>query len=138
MECFSYLNRALESSLSPIVIFATNRGICNVRGTDMPSPHGIPVDLLDRLVIIRAQTYGPAEMIQIIAIRAQVDELMVDEESLAYLGEIGQKTSLRHAVQLLSPASVMAKMNGRDNICNADIEEVTNLYLDAKTSGKLL
>lgn len=31
MECFSYLNRALESSLSPIVIFATNRGICNAR-----------------------------------------------------------------------------------------------------------
>ncbi|XP_073226960.1 cullin-1-like isoform X4 [Cicer arietinum] len=31
MECFSYLNRALESSLSPIVIFATNRGICTVR-----------------------------------------------------------------------------------------------------------
>ena len=31
MECFSYLNRALESSLSPIVIFATNRGVCNVR-----------------------------------------------------------------------------------------------------------
>lgn len=31
MECFSYLNRALESSLSPIVIFATNRGICNIR-----------------------------------------------------------------------------------------------------------
>ncbi|KAF5760125.1 putative DNA helicase [Helianthus annuus] len=27
MECFSYLNRALESSLSPNVIFATNRGI---------------------------------------------------------------------------------------------------------------
>lgn len=31
MECFSYLNRALECSLSPIVIFATNRGICTVR-----------------------------------------------------------------------------------------------------------
>ncbi|GMN24287.1 hypothetical protein TIFTF001_043767 [Ficus carica] len=65
MECFSYLNRALESSLSPIVIFATNRGICNVRGTDMTSPHGIPVDLLDRLVIIRTQTYGPDEMIKV-------------------------------------------------------------------------
>ena len=34
------------------------------RGTDMTSPHGIPVDLLDRLVIIRTETYGPAEMIQ--------------------------------------------------------------------------
>lgn len=31
IECFSYLNRALESSLSPIVIFATNRGVCDVR-----------------------------------------------------------------------------------------------------------
>ena len=26
-----------------------------VRGTDMVSPHGVPVDLLDRLVIIRTQ-----------------------------------------------------------------------------------
>ncbi|RZC00932.1 RuvB-like protein 1 [Glycine soja] len=138
MECFSYLNRALESSLSPIVIFATNRGICNVRGTDMTSPHGIPVDLLDRLVIIRTQTYGPAEMIQILAIRAQVEELVVDEESLAFLGEIGQRTSLRHAVQLLSPASIVAKMNGRDNICKADLEEVCTLYLDAKSSARLL
>merc|ERR1739848_323954 len=92
IECFTYLNRALESSLSPIVIFATNRGICTVRGTDMTSPHGIPVDLLDRLVIIRTQTYGPAEIIQILAIRAQVEELVVDEESLAFLGEIGQRT----------------------------------------------
>ncbi|CAN0909916.1 RuvB-like protein 1 [Linum grandiflorum] len=147
MECFSYLNRALESSLSPIVIFATNRGICNVRyvelqshirGTDMNSPHGIPVDLLDRLVIIRTQIYDPAEMIQILAIRAQVEGLTVDEESLAFLGEIGQQTSLRHAVQLLSPASIVAKMNGRDNICKADLDEVCSLYLDAKSSAKLL
>lgn len=34
---------------------------------------------------------------QILAIRAQVEELVVDEESLAYLGEIGQRTSLRLA-----------------------------------------
>ena len=32
IECFTYLNRALESSLAPIVIFATNRGICQVTG----------------------------------------------------------------------------------------------------------
>ncbi|MFS7978892.1 putative DNA helicase [Helianthus anomalus] len=32
MDCFPDLNRALESSLSPNVIFATNRGICTVRG----------------------------------------------------------------------------------------------------------
>lgn len=31
----------------------------------MTSPHGVPVDLLDRLVIIRTETYGPTEMIQV-------------------------------------------------------------------------
>jgi RuvB-like protein 1 (pontin 52) len=68
--------RALESSLAPIVIFATNRGICEIRGTDIMSPHGVPVDLLDRLVIIRTLPYTPQEMVQIIAIRAQVGEVL--------------------------------------------------------------
>jgi len=48
IECFTFLNRALESTLAPIVILATNRGICTIRGTDIISPHGIPVDLIDR------------------------------------------------------------------------------------------
>jgi RuvB-like protein 1 len=72
IECFTYLNRALESQLAPIVIFATNRGICEIRGTEILAPHGMPVDLLDRLVIIRAQPYNLDEMIHIIAIRAEV------------------------------------------------------------------
>lgn len=58
--------------MAPIVIFATNRGLCEIRGTDIMSPHGVPVDLLDRLVIIRTLPYTPQEMVQIIAIRAQV------------------------------------------------------------------
>merc|ERR1712070_81536 len=58
IECFTYLNRALESTLSPIIVFATNRGICTIRGTDIVAPHGMPVDLLDRLVIIRSLAYG--------------------------------------------------------------------------------
>lgn len=31
LECFTYLHRALESPISPIVILATNRGRCKVR-----------------------------------------------------------------------------------------------------------
>merc|ERR1712159_876937 len=34
IECFTYLNRALESTLSPIVVLATNRGMCPIRGTE--------------------------------------------------------------------------------------------------------
>lgn len=139
IECFTYLNRALESSLAPIVIFATNRGICQIRGTDMMSPHGIPVDLLDRLVIIRTLQYVLEEIIAILSTRAKVEGLAMDStESLAQLGQIGEQTSLRHAVQLLTPAAMMAKTSGRDEISVADVETVADLFHDAKFTAKLL
>lgn len=43
-----------------------------IRGTDMLSPHGIPVDLLDRLVIIRTLQYVLEEIIAILNTRAKV------------------------------------------------------------------
>lgn len=48
LECFSFLNRAIESDLSPILVIATNKGHEYIRGTQIKSPHGIPIDLLDR------------------------------------------------------------------------------------------
>jgi RuvB-like protein 1 len=51
IECFTYLNALLESTMAPTVILATNRGQSFVRGTsDMVSPHGVPMDFLDRYV----------------------------------------------------------------------------------------
>lgn len=86
IECFSFINRALESDMAPILIMATNRGItrlvggaddeldyvvddCRIRGTNYNSPHGIPLDLLDRLVIISTKPYSEKEMRQILTIR---------------------------------------------------------------------
>ena len=40
MECFSFLNRALESDMAPVLVIATNRGIAKIRGTEYKSPHG--------------------------------------------------------------------------------------------------
>lgn len=45
----------------------------------MTSPHGIPVDLLDRLVIIRSQPYSLTEAVQILAIRAEVRLLSLNQ-----------------------------------------------------------
>merc|ERR1711970_250510 len=33
MECFSFLNRAVEDDMAPVVVMATNRGIAKIRGT---------------------------------------------------------------------------------------------------------
>ena len=215
----------------------------------MTSPHGVPVDLLDRLVIIRTLPYTPQEMVQILAIRAQVcrreegmgwgrrsmgqrppallvrspiyhilvptvpspsvvqvESIGIEGESLAFLGEIGERTSLRHAVQvsagramrsvlltsllcpryiyicvcvcvwtyvslkmialhslyhyiscscshpgcltsshltlsssqLLTPSMMLARTNGREDISRGDLEEIDDLFHDAKCSAKLL
>lgn len=138
VECFTYLNRALESALAPIVVFATNRGVTQVKGTDMTSPHGVPADLLDRLLIIRTLAYTKPEAIQILAIRAQVEDITIDDEGLALLGDISERTSLRHAVQLLTPAATLADTNGRSAVSKTDLEEVSVLFRDAKFSARLL
>nr|CAG4645478.1 EOG090X04OZ [Lynceus sp. MCZ IZ 141354] len=139
MECFTYLQRALESTIAPIVIFATNRGHCTVRGTeDIVAPHGIPLDLLDRLLILRTLPYTKEEMMQIIRIRAKVEGHNVDEEAFDTLGNMGEKTTLRYVVQLLTPAALTAKVNGRGNITSQDVKEVSGLFLDAKSSAQIL
>mmetsp|Transcript_10968 Transcript_10968/g.21457 ORF Transcript_10968/g.21457 Transcript_10968/m.21457 type:complete len:458 (-) Transcript_10968:37-1410(-) len=138
IECFTYLNRALESTLAPIVIFATNRGVSTIRGTDIRSPHGIPVDLLDRTLIVRTLPYTLEEQIGILSIRASTENITLDEDALALLGEIGSKTSLRYSVQLLTPAKILAGTAGRDQVQHGDIEEVSRLFFDAKASAKHL
>jgi RuvB-like protein 1 (pontin 52) len=138
IECFTYLNRALESTLAPIVVFATNRGICHIRGTEMLSPHGIPVDLLDRLLIIRTLPYLPEEIMQIVHIRASAEGLTIDEAGITALAEIGTTTSLRYVQQLLTPARVLAVTNGKEQIGATEIAETAALFLDAKKSAVIL
>ena len=138
IECFTFLNRALESTLAPIVIFATNRGVCTVRGTDVKSPHGVPVDLLDRLVIIRTYPYALPQVQEILSIRARVEGIAVQNEALAALAKIGEESSLRYAVQLLTPSHILAQTNGRDEVSGEDITEAHALFLDAKRSSHIL
>ena len=40
-----------------------------IRGTNQQSPHGIPIDLLDRLLIITTKPYELDEIKQILKIR---------------------------------------------------------------------
>merc|ERR1719320_2188925 len=82
IECFTYLHRALESTIAPIVIFATNRGKCVIKGTeDIVAPHGMPLDLLDRILIIRTLPYSQGEMQQILKIRSQTEGIQIEDDS---------------------------------------------------------
>jgi RuvB-like protein 1 len=140
LECFTFLHKALESNLSPIVVLATNRGITTVRGSQIKAPHGIPIDLLDRLLIVPTYPYSESEMQQILALRAKTEGLTLDEAALQALAAIGKRSSsLRYASQLLSSAAVLAETSGRpQTIQSSDIKAVDALFLDSKASARKL
>ena len=82
IECFSFINRALESELAPVVVMATNRGITKIRGTDYESPHGLPVDLLDRLLIIPTINYSEKELNLILKQRCEEEDVDLEDKAL--------------------------------------------------------
>ena len=90
MECFSFLNRALEDDMAPIVIMATNRGITKIRGTNYRSPHGIPIDLLDRLIIIPTHAYEEPELKKILKIRCEEEDCEIEANGLGVLTKIAK------------------------------------------------
>ncbi|MHA1596522.1 MAG: RuvB-like domain-containing protein, partial [Candidatus Asgardarchaeia archaeon] len=109
IEAYSFLNRAMESELAPIIILASNRGISKIRGTEISSPHGMPLDLLDRILIINTRPYNEDEIREILRIRAEEEGVELDKEAHDLLSKIGAETSLRYSVQLLGPAAEIAK-----------------------------
>jgi len=140
LECFTYLNRALESSISPIVVLASNRGLCPIRGADSlpPAAHGIPPDFLARLLIVPTHPYTPPEINQIVRTRAKVEGLAIDDKALERVSELGVKISLRYSLQMLTPASVLAKVAGKESVSIEEVKECEDLFWDAGRSAQVL
>lgn len=105
LECFTYLNKALETPISPIVILASNRGMTTIRGTDdLVAAHGIPTDFLARLLIIPTTAYDADEIKRIVRIRAATEGVAVSDAALDKIAEHGVRISMRYCLQLLTPA----------------------------------
>jgi len=117
---------------------ASNRGITTIRGTDYKSPHGIPVDLLDRLLIISTQPYSEKELKQILKIRAEEEDVEMTEDALELLTRIGLETSLRYAIQLITSAALVAAKRKAGEVDVADIKRVYSLFVDVQRSAQFL
>jgi len=138
LECFAWLNRALESPMAPVVVMATNRGLARIRGSDTTSPHGIPVDLLDRVMIITTDPYTKGELKNIIRIRSEEEEVVMEPDALELLTEIGEKSSLRYVLQLISTAHLVCRKRKGEKVTTDDIDKVYSLFSDLKRSTAYL
>ena len=139
LECWAFLNRAVESSLAPIIILATNRGRCAVRGAeDIESSHGIPQDMLDRLLIIKTAPYSRDEMSSIVSLRAKTEGIQLHPSGLQRLAEVAAESSLRYALQLLAPAAVAAQIASSQEVRAEDVDEAAALFIDTKRSTRII
>jgi RuvB-like protein 2 len=138
IECFSYINRALEADLAPIVIMASNRGNTRIRGTSYRSPHGLPLDFLDRVVIVSTQPYSPEEISQIIAIRAQEEEVDLTPDALALLTKIGQEAGLRYASNIITTSTLLSQKRKSKDVGIQDVQRSYKLFYDPMRSIKFV
>ncbi|CAH8364071.1 unnamed protein product [Eruca vesicaria subsp. sativa] len=138
IECFSFLNRALEDEMSPILVVATNRGVTTIRGTNQKSPHGIPIDLLDRLLIITTQPYTEDDIRKILEIRCGEEDVEMNEEAKQLLTLIGRDTSLRYAIHLITASALSCQKRKGKVVETEDINRVYRLFLDARRSMQYL
>ena len=138
IECFSFLNRALENDLSPLVIMASNRGMARIRGTKTRSPHGLPVDLLDRVLIVSTQPYTEDEIQQIIQIRCEEEDVTLTQEALDTLTRMSTQTTLRYALNLISCAQVLARKRKSDKVDVEDLRRGYTYFMDEKRSVQWL
>jgi len=138
IECFSFLNRALESEMAPILILATNRGITKIRGTNYQSPHGIPIDMLDRLLIVHTKPYSESEINTILEVRCEEEDVEMTDDAKALLTKIGMETSLRYAIHMITTAALAATKRKAAEVDVADIRKVYSLFVDVKRSTQFL
>jgi RuvB-like protein 2 len=138
LECFSYINRALEDELAPIVIMASNRGNSRIRGTNYRSPHGLPLDFLDRVVIVSTHAYEKEEIQQILAIRAQEEEVDVTPDALALLTKIGQEAGLRYASNLITTSQLVSAKRKANQVSIEDVQRSFHLFYDQGRSVKFV
>ena len=117
---------------------ATNRGITKIRGTNQVSPHGLPLDLLDRLLIITTKPYTTEEIKQILAIRCEEEDVEMDDEAKDLLTKIGAETSLRYAIHLITAANLIAQKRKSTEVEMDDISTAYSLFIDIERSKSFL
>lgn len=60
------------------------------------------------------------------------------EEALDFLTEIGQETTLRYAIQLITTSSLLAAKRKSNEVDMPDIKRAYTMFLDVKRSSEYL
>ncbi|PIO74349.1 TIP49 protein [Teladorsagia circumcincta] len=162
LECFSFLNRAMESDLSPLLIMATNKCVNNyivvviisqiiyqsvsnlsrergvVRGTDVVANYCLPPDIVDRLIGIPTKPYTPDEIGRILSLRADEEGVRMEASALTLLKMLVAETSMRYAMQIIALADCLRERKKKQMVSKEEVGEAYKMFYDTKRSEQYL
>ncbi|CAL5372704.1 unnamed protein product [Camellia sinensis] len=128
IECLSFLNRALENDMAPILVVATNRGITLQSEAQITS---LPMGF--QLISLTEE-----EIRKILDIRSQGEDVEMSEDAKVLLTKIGVDTSLRYAINLITSAALACHKRKGKLVEMEDISRVYELFWDVKRSTQYL
>lgn len=137
-EAFSFISRTQENHIAPLIIMASN-SIKQVplENDCYDSLIGMPMDLLDRSLIISTQIYDKNSIKEIIRLRMIKEDINISEDGICLLADIGHSHSLRYAL-LLSTISFIISIKeegnkkGEKTVLSCHIERAYNLFYDIR------
>ncbi len=71
-------------------------------------------------------------------LRGKTEGLTITEAALEKISGHGVKVSLRYALQLLTPANILARVNGKQEIDVDEVAECESLFIDARRSARIV
>lgn len=124
-EDLVHFNKLVEQGWAPLVLMLAKK----VEEIDWPR------DLLDRVLLIRTESYSEAEISKIITIRAAEEGIQLDNEGTRALARIGLQCGLKYVLAILTLSSVRAMKRG-SKVSVADIQRVHGLFLDSSRAAQ--
>lgn len=99
-NCYSFLGKIIENTFSPNFIFTTNCERGKINGLNSSGPHGIPIDFLDRFLMLATSPLSNFEFEQILDAKSNMLGLNFDIWSKRLLVKIALECGLNYILHL--------------------------------------
>jgi DNA helicase TIP49 (TBP-interacting protein) len=130
-DLFSFLSKNIESFLCPSIILTTGNSDLKINDSDVISSYGIPVDFLDRFLLIQNNPYSYKEIKEILALKTNQEAIYFSSEALELLIKIGIECGIRYCIYVLSIIS-LTSYNKFSKIDIIIVKKSFLLFVDSK------
>lgn len=127
--CYSYVGKLIENTFSPNFIFTTNCSRKKINGSNNIAPHGIPIDFLDRFLMLPTSPLSKFEIEQIIETKSTILGLSFALQSRQLFVKIALECGLNYALHLL-PIICLDLEKDQNLICMDKIKGSYKLFLN--------